>query len=158
MSIYLGENLVAGSGGEAANCLLLSWDIPKSSVYILTDEQNRITRCDGGYSTPPDLTGWIKIDEGTGDKYNLCQSHYFEGGMYTYDGIPLYKWDGQAVQPRTDDEIAADRAARPAPPPSPVEQLRADNALLRAQIAAATDRQEFLEDCIAEMAMQVYDV
>jgi len=130
----------------------------KSSVYILTDDQNRITRCDGGYTTPADLTGWIKIDEGTGDKYNLCQSHYFEGGLYTFDGIPLYKYTNGAVQPRTDNEIAADRAAIPAPPPSPIEQLRTENTLLRAQITAATDRQEFLEDCIAEMAVQVYDV
>ena len=158
MAIYYKDTLVAGAGGGTANVLPIASDIPKSSVYILTDDQDRITRCDGGYSTPSDLTGWIKIDEGTGDKYNLCQSHYFEDGLYTMDGIPLYKWDGQAAQRRTDDEIAADRAARPAPPPSPMEQLRADNVLLRAQIAAATDRQEFLEDCIAEMAMQVYDV
>lgn len=157
MSIYYGENLVAGSVGTP-DALPLVGNVPKSSVYILTDEQNRITRCDGGYSTPSDLTGWIKIDEGTGDKCNLCQSHYFEGGLYTYDGIPLYTWDGQAVQRRTDAEIEADRAQIPPQPPSPVEQLRADNALLRAQIAAATDRQEFLEDCIAEMAVQVYNV
>lgn len=31
-----------------------------------------------------------------------------------------------------------------------------ENALLAAQVAAASDRQEFLEDCIAEMAAQVY--
>ncbi len=129
-----------------------------STVYILTDVQNRVTRCDGGYTTPDDLTDWIKIDEGTGDKYNLCQSHYFEGGLYTMDGIPLYKYADGAVQRRTGDEIEADRASIPAPPPSPMEQMRAENTLLRAQIAAATDRQEFLEDCIAEMAMQVYGV
>lgn len=156
MAIYYNDKLTAGTGGTP-DALPLAGDIPKSSVYILTDEQNRITRCDGGYSMPADLTGWMKIDEGTGDKYNLCQSHYFEGGLYTYDGIPLYTWDGQAVQRRTDAEIEADRAQIP-PPPSPVEQLRADNALLRAQIAAAADRQEFLEDCIAEMAVQVYNV
>lgn len=129
-----------------------------SIVYILTDDKNRVTRCEGGYTTPADLNGWIKIDEGTGDKYNLCQSHYFEGGLYTMDGIPLYKYVDGAVQRRTEDEIKTDRSAIPAPPPSPMEQMRAENTLLRAQIVAATDRQEFLEDCIAEMAVQVYGV
>lgn len=104
----------------------------KSTVYILTDDQNRITRCDGGYTTPADLTGWIKIDEGTGDKYNLCQSHYFEGGLYTYDGIPIYKWDGQSVQRRTDAEIEEERENIPAPPPSEIEQIRADIDFLSA--------------------------
>lgn len=46
--------------------------------------------------------------------------------LYTMDGIPLYKWDGETVKERTEEEIAADRAAIPAPPPSPQEQLRAD--------------------------------
>jgi len=46
--------------------------------------------------------------------------------LLTYDGIPLYKWNGEQVISRTEEEIAADRAAIPAPPPSPQEQLRAD--------------------------------
>lgn len=80
-----------------------------SKVYVQTDEQNRIIRCEGGYTTPDDLTGWVQIDEGTGDKYNLCQSHYFDGGIYTRDGIPRYKLvDGVSVL-RSEEEIAADR-------------------------------------------------
>ncbi len=50
----------------------------------------------------------------------------------TDDGIPLYKWDGKQVVPRTESEIAADRAAIPAPPPSEQEQLRADIDFLAA--------------------------
>lgn len=34
--------------------------------------------------------------------------------------------------------------------------LEEENALLKAQIQAQVDRGEFIEDCIAEMAMQVY--
>lgn len=80
-----------------------------SKVYVQTDEQNRIIRCEGGYTTPDDLTGWVQIDEGTGDKYNLCQSHYFDGGIYTRDGIPRYKLvDGVSVL-RSEEKIAADR-------------------------------------------------
>lgn len=90
----------------------MEFETPKSRVYIQTDEQSRITRCDGGYTTPADLTGWTYIDEGTGDRFNLCQSHYFDGGLYTMDGIPRWKLqDGKPVL-RDDDEIAADSAAR----------------------------------------------
>lgn len=35
-------------------------------------------------------------------------------------------------------------------------EIVAENALLKAQLAAATERSDFIEDCIAEMAMQVY--
>lgn len=79
-----------------------------SKVYVRTDDQNRITRCEGGYTTPADLTGWVQIDEGTGDKYNLCQSHYFDR-LYTEDGIPRYKLTGGAPVLRSDEEIDADR-------------------------------------------------
>ena len=81
----------------------------KSKVYIQTDADGRIIRCDGGYTTPADLSGWLEIDEGNGDRYNLCQSHYFDGGLYTMDGIPRYHWDGSAAVLRTDEELEADR-------------------------------------------------
>ena len=133
--------------------------IQKSKVYVQVDENNRIIRCEGGYTTPEDLTGWIYIDEGMGDKYNLCQSHYFNGGLYDVDGIPRYKLvDGVPVL-RSDAEMEADRAALPAPESIPsAKELAEENKRLKAQIAANTDRQEFLEDCIAEMASQVYSV
>lgn len=35
-------------------------------------------------------------------------------------------------------------------------QLLAENKLLKAQLQAQTDRSDFIEDCIAEMATQVY--
>ena len=81
-----------------------------SKVYVLTDAKNRIVRCEGGYTTPnPLTTDWVQIDEGTGDKYNLCQSHYFDS-LYTDDGIPRYKLADGAPILRSDEEIEADRA------------------------------------------------
>ena len=82
----------------------------KSKVYVYTDEKGRITRCEGGYTTEniKDFAGWTLIDEGNGDRYNLCQSHYFKGGLCTEDGIPRYKLvDGKPVL-REDSEIQAD--------------------------------------------------
>lgn len=94
-----------------------------SKVYVKTDSKGRITRIEGGYTTPADLTDWVQIDEGAGDRYNLCQVYYFPDGIYTADGIPRYKLaDGQAVE-RTEEEIAADRAALPEPEPSMGELL-----------------------------------
>lgn len=90
----------------------------KSKVYIQTDNEGRIVRCEGGYTTPHDLTGWTYIDEVTGDRYNLCQSHYFDGGLHTMDGIPRYRWDGSMAALRTEEELEADRAATPEPKPS----------------------------------------
>ena len=97
----------------------------KSKVYIQTDAEGRILRCDGGYTTPADLTGWIEIDEGTGDKYNLCQSHYLNGGLYTMQGIPRYKYEGGACVLRSEAEIAADRDALPKPQPSQLDRVEA---------------------------------
>ena len=99
----------------------MNFETPKSKVYIQTDAEGRILRCDGGYTTPTDLTGWLEIDEGDGDRYNLCQSHYFDGGLYTMDGIPRYRWDGSAAVLRTDDELEAERAAQPKPQPTTIE-------------------------------------
>lgn len=59
------------------------------------------------------------------------------------------------------DEIAAWEKAHPAPEVKPAPksnaELEAENKLLKAQIAAQSDRADFVEDCIAEMAMQVYN-
>lgn len=95
----------------------------KSKVYIQTDDHARILRCEGGYTTPADLTDWVEIDEGTGDRYNLAQSHYFDGGLYTTDGIPRYRWDGAQAILRTEEELDVDRAAQPAPEPTTDEIL-----------------------------------
>ena len=97
---------------------------PKSHVYIRTDEQGRITRCEGEYTLPSDLTDGILIEEGPPcDRLNLAQSHYFPGGLYTMDGIPRYKWDGSVAVLLTEEELESDRAARPAPPPTTDEIL-----------------------------------
>lgn len=129
---------------------------PKSRVYALLDSENRVLRLEGEYSLPADLTGWTKIDEGFGDKYALAQSHYLDKPLY--DGaIPRYKLvDGKVVE-RTAKEIEADKAKLPKPViPKTNAELEQENKLLKAQLNAATERSDFIEDCIAEMAMQVY--
>lgn len=83
-------------------------------VYIKVDTQGRILQCEGGYtmSNISDISEWIFIDEGTGDRYNLCQSQYFDGGLYTEDGICRYVYSNGNCRLRTDAEIEADRKAQ----------------------------------------------
>jgi len=95
---------------------------PKSRVFILTDDNNKITRIEGEYTLPQDLTNWIQIDEGYGDKYNLAQTHYLEKGLITEDGIYQYKYENEEVTERTTEEIEADREAVPVIP-TQMEQL-----------------------------------
>ena len=85
----------------------------QSNVYIMVDARGCITRCEGGYAAPEDLTGWIEIDAGTGDRYNLAQAHYFEGGLCTVDGLCRWKYADGAVMLRTETELAGERAALP---------------------------------------------
>ena len=97
----------------------------KSRVYIRTDDHGRIVRCEGEYTLPANLDGWILIDEGEPcDKRNLAQSHYFPCGLYTTDGIPSYRWDGSAAILRTEEEMESDREALPKPPPSTTVEAR----------------------------------
>lgn len=93
-----------------------------SKVYIKVDSQNRIIQCDGGYTEANVIgDGWIKIDEGYGDKYNLCQTHYFENGLYTDDGFYRYKYINNEIVERTADELATDKIALEAIVPEPTQ-------------------------------------
>lgn len=58
-----------------------------------------------------------------------------------------------------DGAAIGDTYSPPAPPPTiedRVTTLESDNTLLKQQLKAASDQNDFLEDCIAEMAGIVY--
>lgn len=102
---------------------------PTSRVYALLDDQGRVTRLEGEYSLPDDLTDWVKIDEGNGDKYSLAQSHYLPKALRTEDGILRYKLaDGQIVE-RSEEEMEEERAERPRPEVQPTAQELMDAIL-----------------------------
>ena len=73
-----------------------------------------------------DTKNAICINEQGGYQFRLHPGGEENPLIYDMDGIPLYKWDGSQVVARSEEEIASDRAAIPAPPPSAQEQLRAD--------------------------------
>lgn len=101
--------------------------------YIIIDSQNRII---DGWSDGPhpdrDVTNAICINECGGYQFRLFPDCEENPPLYTIDDIHLYRWDGENVIPRTEEEIAADRTAIPEPLPDPQEQLRADVDFLAA--------------------------
>ena len=119
-----------------------------SKVYVKLDERGRVIACDGGYSAGNmgDMAGWTMLDEGEGDRYNLCQSNYFDA-LYTDEGIPRYKvMDGAAVL-RSETEIAEDVAALPPPSPSPLEQAQGEAAAYKAALEVlGVDTEEVAAD------------
>ena len=126
------------------------------NVYVLVDTMNRIMDVNSS-AFLSDTTDWIQVDAGTGDRYHHAQNNYFPKPKYDERGVPRYAYveDGSPKwRERTKEEMDADYV--PPEPVKTVDELAAENDLLRAQIQALSDRGEFIEDCIAEMAMQVY--
>ena len=89
--------------------------------YITTGPGGRIVDgwSDGPHRDWP-TDGAICINAEGGYQFRLCPNGPENPPLYTMDGIPLYKWDGEAVVARTEAEITADRAALPGPPPPDV--------------------------------------
>lgn len=128
-------------------------------VYAKTNSFGYITSVNSS-AFLQDLSDWTEIDRGTGDKYHHAQGNYLPGPLMTMGGAYRYKLvNGKPVE-CTSEEIQEQEAAnQPEPTPSipeEVEALKNENFLLKAQIQAMSDRNDFIEDCIAEMAMQVY--
>lgn len=68
-----------------------------------------------------DTTGWVQIDEGTGDRFHHAQNNYFPKPKYDERGIPRYAYvkDGSPKwRERTSEEMDADYV-----PPEPVTPL-----------------------------------
>ena len=105
-------------------------------VYVKTNAAGYIVAVNSS-AFLADPTGWVQIDEGTGDRYHHAQAHYFplpiitEGGAYRYKLV-----DGAAVE-CTAAEIAEQEAAnQPGDTPSTGGTAEAQLA----EMAAAIER------------------
>ncbi len=78
--------------------------------YVTVDEQNRIT---DGWSDGPhperDTAGAICISDQGDYQFRLVPGGEENPPICTMDGIPLYKWDGEQVIQRTEEEIEQDK-------------------------------------------------
>lgn len=101
--------------------------------YITVDADGRITDAwSDGPHPDRDTNEAICINEQGGYQFRLSPGGEENPALWDMDGIPLYKWDGAQVIQRTAEEIEADRASIPEPPPSAQEQMRADIDFLAA--------------------------
>lgn len=131
------------------------FELPKSRVYILTDEENKVVRIEGEYSLPSDLEGWIKVDEGYGDKYNLAQSHYLEKPLVADDGAHNYYYEDGVIREATEEERETELASFPEPLPTledRVAEHTADIEALQLENAMLTEAFDlFIEDIIPSL-------
>lgn len=126
-------------------------DTESCKVLVQTDEAGRVTAINSDAFVSGD--GWTQIDEGEGDRYRHAQNNYLIEPLTDERGVYRYKLVDGLVAQRTQAEMDADFDARPAPEPTAEEKER---TLLKAQIQALSDRNDFVEDCMAEMAGIVY--
>ena len=99
-------------------------------VYVKTNASGYITAVNSS-AFLVDTTGWIAIDEGSGDRYHHAQGNYFYRPIYEDHGSPVYKMENGLAVERTQAEIDADIAALPVPEPQPtVAELQAKVAEL----------------------------
>ena len=145
-------------------------------VYVKLDEENRITSVDSS-AFLRETDGWTEIDSGYGDKHHHAQGNYFdkppcdERGIYRYKAYQFvdapagkiiarfFKNDEEyVILERTQEEMDADYVPPEVKPTDAerISKLESEKKLLTAQVQALSDRNDFMEDCIAEMATIVY--
>ena len=125
-------------------------EIQKSKVYVLPNSDGYITRVDGGYTIGniTDPENWVLIDEGTGDRYNLCQGNYFPLPIYTEGGAYRYKLVDGVPTECTAEEISTQE-----------EEIKASIITVptaEERIAELEAQNEMLLQCVLEMSETVY--
>lgn len=76
-------------------------------VYVKANDSGYVTAVNSSEFLT-DITGWVKIDSGFGDKYHHAQGNYFDKPIRDEYGVCRYKLvDGKPVE-RTAEEMDAD--------------------------------------------------
>ena len=65
-------------------------------VYVKVNTNNEIIEV-GSSIFIDDITGWVEIDSGFGDKYAHAQSQYFDKPLMNDDGIYNYAYENGKV-------------------------------------------------------------
>lgn len=92
-------------------------------VYIKLDNKNVIAVNSSVFID--DLTDWVLIDEGNGDKYVHAQGNYFDKPLVTDEGIYRYKYLNGRVKEKSQEEIDWEISLLPKPEPTTEQDLMA---------------------------------
>ena len=74
-----------------------SCEMPKIKVYVKLDLNKTVTAINSSIFLQ-DITDWMEIDEGNGDKYAHAQNNYLEKGLMDEKGRFKYKYDTELVE------------------------------------------------------------
>ena len=96
-------------------------------VYVKTDDAGRIVGINSDVFLP-DLSGWVKIDEGYGDRYHHAQNNYFLMPIVDERGVYRFKLEDGAVVERAEDEMAEDYVP-------PVKAVTAEERMMEIEAA-----------------------
>lgn len=92
------------------------------AVLVRVDDEGRVTEINSS-AFIQNASGWTQIDSGYSYRYHHAQNNYLPAPLM--DDRRIYRWkleDGRAVE-RSQQEMDADYAARPAPEPTTEELL-----------------------------------
>lgn len=100
----------------------MDYEMQPYGVYIKTDKKQRIIAINSdAFLTNTD--GWLRIDEGFGDRFHHAQGNYLDKPIWDERGICRYKLVDDKVVERTQEEMDADYDP-PAPAPESTDSAR----------------------------------
>ena len=104
-------------------------------VYVKTDDKLCIIDVTSS-AFLDDATGWVKIDEGVGDKYHHAQGNYLPGPISDERGIWRYQMEAGRIRERSEEEMVS---VAPLPPPDPQERIRQLEEALELLLSGVTE-------------------
>ena len=98
-------------------------------VYVKPNSNSYITAVNSS-AFLTDLTDWVEIDSGYGDKYHHAQGNYFLESIFAEDGAYRYKLINDKAVECTAEEIAEQENAGIIETPSQLDRVESQVAYL----------------------------
>lgn len=109
-------------------------------VYVKVNENRYITAVDSS-AFLTDLTGWVEIDRGKGDRFHHAQANYFPKSITTDSDAYRYKLADEGDKKwreSTPEEIAEQEEANKPAEPEPAGDLESRVAAVESDVADLT--------------------